>query len=66
MLFSSSNDSKTQNKTQTKYINSIKSNYYESIINELQNNTRNNNEIEYNKDILKFIEIKKNIFTNLK
>jgi len=62
--FSSSNDSKTQNKekfqTQTKYIQNIKPNYYESIINELQNNTRNNNDIEYNKDILKFIEIKKN------
>jgi len=64
--FSSSNDSKTKNKekykTQSKYINNIKPNYYESIINELQSNKRNNdnNEIEYNKDILKYIEIKRN------
>ena len=64
--FSSSNDSKTKNKekykTQSKYINNIKPNYYESIINELQCNKRNNdnNEIEYNKDILKYIEIKRN------
>ena len=58
--FSSSNDSKT--KTQTKYIKNIKPNYYESIINELQSNTRNNgdSEIEYNKDILKYIEKKRN------
>ena len=60
--FSSSNDSKTKNKekykTQSKYINNIKPNYYESIINELQSNKRNNdnNEIEYNKDILKYIK----------
>ena len=60
--FSSSNDSKTKNKekykTQSKYINNIKPNYYESIINELQCNKRNNdnNEIEYNKDILKYIK----------